>query len=84
MIKNKVLICTFFALSSGFFGAYIGSQITFMLHSQRCQNQPWAMKELCNLWVTPGATWQGSTTGVWVGTILGAFAGGLVIRENRN
>ena len=54
-----------------------------MLHSQRCQNQPWAMKELCNLWVTPGATWQGSTTGIWVGTILGAFAGGLIIRKNR-
>jgi hypothetical protein len=81
--KNRVLICTFLALSSGFFGGYIGSQMTLMLHSQRCQNQPWAMKELCNIWITPGATWQGSTTGIWVGTILGAFAGGLVIRENR-
>ena len=82
MTKNKVLICTFFALSSGFFGAYIGSRITFMLHSPRCQNQPWVIKESCNLGVTLGATWQGSTTGIWVGTILGAFAGGLVTREN--
>lgn len=41
------------------------------------------MKELCHVWITPGATWQGSTTGIWTGTILGAFAGGLVIRENR-
>ncbi|MBW4614528.1 MAG: hypothetical protein KME21_14890 [Desmonostoc vinosum HA7617-LM4] len=81
--KKQILICTFSALSSGFFGAYISSQITLMLHSQRCQNQPWGLKQMCNAWVTPGAMWQGSTTGLWTGTILGAFVGGLVIRQDR-
>ncbi|ABA21753.1 conserved hypothetical protein [Trichormus variabilis ATCC 29413] len=84
MVKNKILICTALALSSGFLGGNIGSQITLMLHSQRCQNQNWGIKELCNVWITPGATWQGATTGVWTGAILGAFAGGLVIRQNRS
>ncbi|MBD2345732.1 hypothetical protein [Anabaena subtropica] len=83
MTKNKVLICSLLALSSGFFGGYIGGEITLMLHSQKCQNKGWGMRELCHVWITPGATWQGSTTGIWTGTILGAFAGGLVIRENR-
>lgn len=83
MTKNRVFICTFLALSSGFFGGYVGGQITLMLHSQKCQNQPWGMKELCNAWVSPGAMWQGSTTGIWTGTILGAFAGGLLIRGDR-
>ncbi|QLE55483.1 hypothetical protein [Nostoc sp. TCL26-01] len=84
MTKNRVFICTLLALSSGFFGGYVGGQITLMLHSQKCQNQPWGMKELCNAWVSPGAIWQGSTTGIWTGTILGAFAGGLVIRSDRH
>lgn len=83
MTKNRILICTFLALSSGFFGGYIAGQITLMLHNQKCQNQPWGLKEMCHAWITPGAMWQGSTTGIWTGTILGAFAGGLVTRENR-
>ena len=83
MTKNRVLICTFLALSSGFFSAYIGGQITLMMHSQHCQNQPWGFKQACNALVTPGAMWQGSTTGLWTGTILGAFIGGLVTRQYR-
>ncbi|MEA5507170.1 hypothetical protein VB735_29560 [Halotia wernerae UHCC 0503] len=83
MAKNRVLICTFLALSSGFFGGYIGGQITLMLHSQKCQNQSWGFKQMCNAWVMPGATWQGSTTGLWTGTILGAFFGGLITRQDR-
>ncbi|MFN6565934.1 hypothetical protein A6770_36345 [Nostoc minutum NIES-26] len=83
MTKNRILICTFSALLSGFFGGYIGGQITSMLHSQKCQNQPWGLKEMCNAWVTPGAMWQGSTTGIWTGTVLGAFVGGLVTRQPR-
>ncbi|MCC5624872.1 hypothetical protein [Nostoc sp. CHAB 5715] len=84
MTKNRILICTFLALSAGFFGAYTSGQITIMLHSQKCQNQPWGFKEMCNAWMTPGAIWQGSTTGLWTGTILGAFVGGLVTRQARN
>jgi hypothetical protein len=32
--------------------------------------------------VTPGASWQGSTAGLWTGTILGAFVGGLITRKS--
>jgi len=84
MTKNRILICTFLALSSGFFGGYIGGQITLMLRNQKCQNQPWALNQMCNAWVTPGAIWQGSTTGIWTCTVLGAFVGGLVTRQTRD
>lgn len=83
MTKNRTLICTFLALLSGFSGGYIAGQMTISLHSQKCQNQPWGLKEMCNALVTPGAVWQGSTTGLWTGSVLGAFVGGLVTRESR-
>ncbi|MBD2363792.1 hypothetical protein H6G36_21815 [Anabaena minutissima FACHB-250] len=83
MTKNPILICTFLALTSGFFGSYVGGQIALMFHSQKCQNQSWGLQQICQVWITPGATWKGSTTGIWTGTILGAFTGGLIIRENR-
>lgn len=84
MTKNKILTCTFVALASGFFGSYINGQITLMLHSQKCQNQPWGFKQICNSWVAPGAMLQGSTRGLWTGTILGAFVGGLITRQQRS
>ncbi|MCC5639870.1 hypothetical protein LC593_29405 [Nostoc sp. CHAB 5844] len=84
MTKNKILTCTFIALASGFFGSYINGQITLMLHSQKCQNQPWGFKEICNTWVAPGAMFQGSTRGLWTGTILGAFIGGIITRQPRS
>ncbi|BAY28526.1 hypothetical protein NIES2107_03560 [Nostoc carneum NIES-2107] len=83
MVKNRILICTLVALSSGFFGGYISGQLTLMLHSQKCQNQNWGFKQICNTWVAPGAIWQGSTTGLWVGSILGAFVAGLATNQNR-
>lgn len=82
MTKHPILICTFLAITSGFFGGYIGGQITMMLHSQKCQNQPWGLHQMCRIAIIP-ISWQGSTAGVWTGTILGAFTGGLIIRENR-
>ncbi|MBD2385742.1 hypothetical protein [Cylindrospermum sp. FACHB-282] len=80
MARKRILICTFLALLSGFFGGYIGGQITLMLNSQHCHNQPWGLKQMCSLWARPGAIWQGNTAGIWTGTILGAFVGGLVTR----
>jgi hypothetical protein len=82
MTKNKILICTFIALTSGFLGSQIGGQITLMLHSQKCLNQPWGLKEMCNAWVAPGAMWQGSTRGLLTGTVLGAFVGGIITRQS--
>ncbi|KAB8332570.1 hypothetical protein SD80_018455 [Scytonema tolypothrichoides VB-61278] len=83
MTKNRTLTCTFVALLSGLIGGYIGGQITLSLHSQKCQNQSWILKQTCNFGVTPGAVWQGSTTGLWTGTVLGAFVGGLATRQIR-
>jgi hypothetical protein len=37
---------------------------------------------MCSALVTPGASWQGSTAGLWTGTILGAFVGGLITRKS--
>jgi hypothetical protein len=82
--QRQVLTCTLLALSSGFFGGYLGGQITSVIHREKCQNQPEIMKYACSVWVTPGAMWQGSTTGLWMGTILGAFAGGLLIRKGKD
>ncbi len=81
MSKNRVLICSLLALISGCFAGYAGWQIAFNLHSHKCQNQIWGVKELCTTAIAPGAMWQGGTTGLWTGTILGAFVGGLVIRK---
>ncbi len=87
MAKNRVLICTFLALTSGFFSGYLGGQISFNLHYQKCQNQAWGAKEMCSAWETPGAMWQGSRmgiTGLWTGTILGGFVGGLITQVGKN
>ncbi|MBW4624857.1 MAG: hypothetical protein KME49_04940 [Brasilonema octagenarum HA4186-MV1] len=83
MTKNRTLTCTFVALLSGFLGGYIGGQITLSLHSHKCQNQTWGLKEMCNVLITPGAVWQGSTTGLWTGTVLGAFVGGSLTRRTQ-
>ncbi|MBR8834729.1 MAG: hypothetical protein DSM106950_11995 [Stigonema ocellatum SAG 48.90 = DSM 106950] len=80
---NRVMICTLSAILSGFFGSYIGGQITLSLNRETCQNQPWGVNEICHLWVTPKAIWQGSTTGLWTGTMLGAFCSGLVTHQSR-
>lgn len=69
------------ALVSGFFGSYIGGQISLKAERQNCQTQPWGLKTVCETWITPGAIWQGSTTGMWIGCVLGAFVGGLATRK---
>jgi len=84
MTKKPILICTFVVLLSGAFGSYIGGQIALIVRSQKCQNQPWGFKEVCTAWVTPGALWEGGTTGLWTGTVLGAVIGGLVTRQVRD
>ncbi|NRB08744.1 MAG: hypothetical protein HRU34_17475 [Richelia sp.] len=83
-MKNRTLICTSLALLTGLSGGYFGGQITSRLHSQQCQQKGWGVKQACQVWVIPAAMWQGSTTGVWTGTILGAFFGGLIIRKQTN
>ncbi len=80
-MKNRVLICTSLAWLTGLSGGFFGQQITSRLHQQQCQQQGWGMKQVCQVWVIPGAMWQGSTTGLWTGTILGAFVGGLISRK---
>jgi hypothetical protein len=79
--QKRILICTFAALASGLFSSYVGGQISLKVHSQKCQTQPWGLKTVCNAWVAPGAIWQGSTTGLWLGTLLGALLSGLATRK---
>lgn len=82
--RKRLLICTFLALASGFFGGYIGGQFSLQAHSQNCQNQRWDLfKAGCKIAIAPGAMWQGSTTGVWTGSILGCFFAGLLTRDSK-
>jgi F0F1-type ATP synthase membrane subunit c/vacuolar-type H+-ATPase subunit K len=82
--QKRILICTFVALVSGVSSAYIGGQISLKTHSHSCQAQPWGLKAGCTAWVAPRAIWQGSTTGLWVGLVLGAFISGLATRPSAN
>ncbi|AFZ32110.1 hypothetical protein Glo7428_3644 [Gloeocapsa sp. PCC 7428] len=70
---KRVLACTLIALTSGIVSAYIGSQISLKVQSQKCQNQPWGLETACQAWVAPGAVWQGGTTGLYLGTLLGGI-----------
>ena len=82
LMKNRVLICTFLALLSGLAGGYVGGQINSHFHTQKCHDKNWVEKQMCQVIEMPGAMWQGSISGLWTGTILGAFFGGLVSRQN--
>lgn len=79
--RNRVLICTCVALVSGVFGAYIGGQISLRAEQHRCQTKPVGWRIVCNTWVSPGAVWQGSTTGLWISWVIGAFFSGLATRQ---
>ena len=87
VFQKRVLICSFVALASGLFGAYAGGQINIISHQQQCDAKTRqllsvpGLNYICKAWVTPGAIWQGSTTGLWVGTIVGAFIAGLATRK---
>jgi len=78
---QRTLICTFVALASGALGFFVGGQLSVNAQTQRCQTQPWGLRNVCEAWVIPGAAWQGSFTGLWTGMILGGFAGGLATRK---
>lgn len=79
--QKRILICTLAAVASGLFSSYVGGQISLKVHSYKCQRQPWGLKSLCKAWVAPGAIWQGSTTGLWLGTLVGALSSGLATRK---
>ena len=85
--KKRVLICTFIALVSGLFGGVMGGQISMAVVSYQCnikakQTFPIpGVNTICQALVTPRSLWEGSTTGLWTGTILGAFAGGLATHK---
>lgn len=72
---KRVIVCTFVALTSGIVSAYVGSQISLRFQSQKCQAQPWGLETVCHAWVAPGAIWQGGTTGLYIGILLGGILG---------
>ncbi len=79
--EKRILICTFVALASGFFGSYLGGQISWLARTAQCRNQPEGLARLCRVWQTPGALWKGSVSGAWTGTIFGVFVAGLATRD---
>lgn len=86
MTKKHITICTALALMSGFFGGFVGFQISMSLQNQRCENKPMGLKQICDLRNAPSFAWnlsQGSTRGLWTGTVLGSFVGGLATQKVR-
>lgn len=81
MTKHRWLICSFTALMSGAFGFYVGGQISLSVHSYECHQQPWGLSTLCQMKKAPASLWRGSTTGVWMGTLLGAFVAGVATKK---
>jgi hypothetical protein len=81
MSRQKVIICTVVALTFGLIGGYVGGRLKATAQMSKCQSQAWGVKQACQVMVTPGAVWYGSTTGIWTGSVIGAFAGGSLSRK---
>jgi len=72
---KRILFCAFVAVAVGTVSAYVGSRISLRVQRQRCQAQPWGLETVCYAWAAPGAVWQGGTTGLYIGTLLGGILG---------
>lgn len=85
--RKRMMICSFCAVTCGLFGGLFAWQIASSLPAQKCQNQTWEFeKMMCNIQASPQSMYQGfqgGTSGVWSGTILGAFLAGLGTRQLR-
>ncbi|MDJ1180987.1 hypothetical protein PJF56_19180 [Roseofilum sp. BLCC_M91] len=75
--SQRILICTLVALASSGFGFAVGGNFQLQSKMQACQDYSWGFNNVCQLWVGPSAWLQGSTTGAWVGIVLGGFLAGL-------
>lgn len=82
-MPNRTLACTFSALTCGILGFWFGGQINLALQQRSCDTQPWGVRAACRMVVTPRAIWQGSTAGLWTGTILGAFLAASLTRPSQ-
>lgn len=80
--KRRSRICSIAALTSGVLGFSIGGLLSTSGQLQVCQTRPWGIEQLCSTWATPGAFFRGGITGLWVGTILGAFAAGVATHQS--
>jgi hypothetical protein len=83
-MANRTLICTVAALSSGIFGFWAGGQMNLAIEQQNCEGRSWGLGAACKTLVAPGALWKGSTAGLWVGAILGAFLAGSLTRTTQD
>jgi hypothetical protein len=81
-MANRTLICTVAALSAGIFGFWAGGQLNLAVERQACETRSWGFDTACKMIVAPGALWKGSTTGLWMGTILGAFLAGTLTHRS--
>ena len=77
LFNKRTFVCSASGIVSGLFGCYLGGQIGMASSISRCDRHPIGLSTLCQAWTAPGAIWQGSTTGLWVGAILGGFLGGV-------
>lgn len=80
--KRRSFICSIAALTSGVLGFGIGGLLSTSGQLQVCQTRPWGMEQLCSTLATPGAFLRGGITGLWVGTILGAFSAGVATHQS--
>lgn len=82
--KKRVLICSIGALASGLFGGFLGAQVSMATRAYQCQAVPWGFRIVCSTLLIPGGFFQGSLTGMWTGTVIGAFVFGSVTRPSQN
>ncbi|MGB3559481.1 MAG: hypothetical protein WBG66_19345 [Geitlerinemataceae cyanobacterium] len=80
--KRRSFICSIAALASGLLGFGVGGFLSTSGQLQVCQTRPWGMEQLCSTLATPGAFLRGGITGLWVGTILGAFSAGVATHQS--
>ncbi|HIK28653.1 MAG: hypothetical protein N3E45_13395 [Oscillatoriaceae bacterium SKW80] len=82
--KKRVLVCSIGAIASGLFGGFLGAQVSIATRAHQCQVVPWGFRIVCSTLLIPGAFFQGSITGMWTGTVIGAFVFGSVTRPSPN
>lgn len=73
MTAHRTLICTFTAIASGLFGAYIGNQLSAIAQRQACETQALRISTSCRLRSVATTAWDTSFTGFSVGAVLGVF-----------
>ena len=73
MTAHRTLICTFTAIASGLFGAYLGNQLSAIAQRQACETQASGITTSCKLRAATTTAWDKSFAGFSAGAVLGVF-----------